>query len=263
MKIFNKENGLEKVYVQYNDLLLLYNLNIIIPDTIYDKVYSDNFNVDDSNKFDFVEFNMKEEIDFFKNVDWILDYNSLNRMSPYELNRYYANSINDISNYVHVPEYIDNEDFNSQYSVLNHKALSIKDFYLTKFGSLEMPFPQVPNYDKVIIDDSVNTGLIITEGFFPNTIVIYKANGCSFVGSDIVYTQLINMAIKMEIKKDPDYYKDAFNYSYHFSLSDDGKCLIVKYRNRRNLSNDDLLLKKKKYKVKSIIKKFIDKIDKK
>ncbi len=263
MKIFNKENGLEKVYVQYSDLLLLYNLNTIIPDTIYDKVYSDNFKVDDSNRFDFVEFNRKEEIDFFKNIDWILDYNSLNRKTPYELNRYYVNSINDISDYIHSTEYINNDDFNYQYDILNHKALSIKDFYFTKFGSLEMTFPQVPNYDKVIIDDTVNTGQIITEGFIPNTIVIYKANGDSFVGSDNVYTKLINTAIEMKTKKDPDYYKDAFNYTSHFSLSDDCKFLIVKYRNRKYLSNDDLLLKKKKYKVKSIIKKFINKVNNK
>lgn len=259
MKIFNKENDLEKVYVQYSDLLLLFNLNIIIPDTIYDKVYSDNFKVDDSNRFDFVEFNKKEDVEFFKNIDWILDYNSLNRMSPYELNRYYVNSINDISDFVHCSKYIDNDDFNSQYSILNHRAISIKDFYFTKFGSLEMPFPQVPNYDKVIIDDTVNTGQIIAEGFIPNTIVIYKANGNPFGGDDIVYTKLINMAIGVEIKNDPGYFKDVFNYSSKFSLSDDCKCLIIKYRSRIKLSNDDLLLKKNKYKVKSIIRKFIDK----
>ena len=65
MKIFNKENDKERVYVQLNDIMELTQTNMPIPASIIDKVFGGKFLiVDDSNRDDFVEFDKKEEIDF-------------------------------------------------------------------------------------------------------------------------------------------------------------------------------------------------------
>ena len=65
MKIFNKENDKERVYVQLNDIMELTQTNMPIPASIIDKVFRGKFLiVDDSNRDDFVEFDKKEEIDF-------------------------------------------------------------------------------------------------------------------------------------------------------------------------------------------------------
>ena len=40
----------------------------------------DNFNINE-----FVEFNNQEEIEFFKNTDWIIDYNEIKKLSEEEI----------------------------------------------------------------------------------------------------------------------------------------------------------------------------------
>lgn len=77
MKIFNVENGKEKVYVQMEDLMFLvhYDLNTGIPASIFDKVFSGGaLFVSDHNRFEFVSFDEEHEIAFFKKLDWMVDY---------------------------------------------------------------------------------------------------------------------------------------------------------------------------------------------
>ena len=52
MKIFNTENGVKKVYVQMNDIMMLNQTDMPIPTSIYEKVFTGI--VDDSNRMDFV-----------------------------------------------------------------------------------------------------------------------------------------------------------------------------------------------------------------
>ena len=51
MKIFNIEHGVEKVYVQINDLLTLYKTEQYIPISIFDKVFSSGLVIDEENKY--------------------------------------------------------------------------------------------------------------------------------------------------------------------------------------------------------------------
>lgn len=86
MKIFNKENDKERVYVQLNDIMELTQTNMPIPASIIDKVFGGKFLiVDDSNRDDFVEFDKKEEIDFFKSIEWITDYKKYRDLTQDEL----------------------------------------------------------------------------------------------------------------------------------------------------------------------------------
>ena len=40
MKIFNEENGIKKVYVQMNDIMMLNQLDELIPASIYEKIFT-------------------------------------------------------------------------------------------------------------------------------------------------------------------------------------------------------------------------------
>ena len=82
MKII--ENG--KIYVQKNDIALLNETDLAIPASIYVKVYGAGIVIiDNSNRFEFVEFTEKEEIEFFKSLDWIVDYNQVKNLSEEEI----------------------------------------------------------------------------------------------------------------------------------------------------------------------------------
>ena len=74
MKIFNVENGVKKVYVQMNDIMMLTHSDISIPASIIEKVFSDVVIVNDSNRMNFVEFTQPNEVEYFDYLDWIIDY---------------------------------------------------------------------------------------------------------------------------------------------------------------------------------------------
>ncbi len=59
MKVF-KENS---VYVQINDLVKLLTLSDGVPDTILKKIHTEEeIIIDDNNRFDFIKFDLPEEV---------------------------------------------------------------------------------------------------------------------------------------------------------------------------------------------------------
>ena len=62
-----------EIYVQRIDLVYLYNFYPNIPDTIYYKIIKECIKINNNNSLEFIKFNKKEEIDFFNNVEYILD----------------------------------------------------------------------------------------------------------------------------------------------------------------------------------------------
>ena len=74
MKIITENS----IFVQRNDITYLNQSNLEVPTSIFGNGVSTTCNV---NKYDFIEFKEKEEIDFFKNIDWLIDYNEVKDLS--------------------------------------------------------------------------------------------------------------------------------------------------------------------------------------
>ena len=65
----------EAIYVQKNDLVFLNQTDIPIPASIFMKAFGKGATIINyNNRFDFVKFEDSKEIEFFKNMDFILDY---------------------------------------------------------------------------------------------------------------------------------------------------------------------------------------------
>ena len=92
MMLFNKENGKEKVYVQYQDLMELINgdFNFSITCFLIDKLFKNDkaLLVDDSNRWKFVEFDKEEEVEFFRKQAWIVNFKEIRGKSFDELLSY-------------------------------------------------------------------------------------------------------------------------------------------------------------------------------
>lgn len=75
----------DEVYVQKNDLAYLYSSSLPIPSFIYNKLLEsiEGF-IDDSNRYDFVKFEEKSEIEYFKGLEWMIDYNEVKDLSEEE-----------------------------------------------------------------------------------------------------------------------------------------------------------------------------------
>ena len=263
MKIFNIEHGVEKVYVQINDLLTLYKTEQYIPISIFDKVFSSGLVIDEENKYDFIGFYDPDEINFFKAIDWIVDGKKLNKKSIDELKNTYMESITDIKSFLedHRSCILD-EDENYEYELLVHRSNSIRDFFRAKYGNLRINFPEVANSEGLIIDDSAKSGMYISESLNPNSIVMSKTSGEQFTGKEPINNQLINRALeKMRVKR-KDTENELFKYKTSYDMSSDLKSFVIRYREGKcKTEKEEQRVLNKSNKVKRLLKKILKKRD--
>ena len=86
MKIFNIENGHEKVYVQREDIAMLNKVDVPYPGVIYTRILDHGVMVvDNSNKDEFIGFTEPDVIEFFKSQDWIIDYKQYRKLKETDL----------------------------------------------------------------------------------------------------------------------------------------------------------------------------------
>ena len=141
----------DKVYVQNKDLQNLLSScdGIAVPASIFDNIFGDIFIVDESNRYEFVEFSNPEDIEFFKKCDWIIDYHDFDGMSVEEIIKYGNKIIDNINRlstkFNSLPEEQRKalyESITSEINRLDYKIDSIRDLALHKKGRLKFYIPR-------------------------------------------------------------------------------------------------------------------------
>lgn len=150
MKIFANN----KVYIQKNDLIYLLRSanNSLVPSSIIDNVFGQIFIVTDSNRYEFVEFYLPEEVEFFNSCDWIVNYNDFDYMSEEEIVDYGC-KINEQRNkiaqaYNDLPEEekkVKYEEVSTQIELLEYKMWSVRDVLWYKQRNLKFDLPEGTN----------------------------------------------------------------------------------------------------------------------
>lgn len=137
------------VYVQKNDIVCLSHSDLSIPSSIFMKVFgNDIVIIDDSNRYDFVEFNDQNDIEFFKGIDWIIDYDEIKDLTEEDLlaqAQSMALAINDIQkrfNFMSLEEREQNVDMLLQCRRLDFKISSLRDILWFKQGHIKMQLPE-------------------------------------------------------------------------------------------------------------------------
>ena len=148
MKIFHTENGKEVVYVQMQDIMYLSNeTDIPIPVTIFTKVFAGVTIVDDSNRFKFVKFDDEHEVEFFKNLKFIIDFNQYKNLTDEQLEeegKELATQANEIAKKWN--SMTEEERKQNSFPYDDHRNLSymikfLAEIYDVKHGKRTMPFP--------------------------------------------------------------------------------------------------------------------------
>ena len=86
MKVF--KNG--KVYVQNEDLVLILRSGELMPTSVLEKIYGNGpVIIVQDNMEDYVEFEEADQVEFFKKLDWIVDYDEMKNLSTEELEKLY------------------------------------------------------------------------------------------------------------------------------------------------------------------------------
>ena len=148
MRIFNIENGTEKVYLQVKDILLLKNYEFEKPEFIDRLVISE-----DLDENDFVEFNKQEEVSFFRSLDWFVDFREV-RYLPHksilalEQNDVASKSeLNKLLLFTSKEELEKRNKMTEMLDIVDNRLKDYESILEFKNGKNRIPFPLVPDYD--------------------------------------------------------------------------------------------------------------------
>lgn len=141
------------VYVQKKDILYLLKNNLPLPKQLF-KNEKSIFIIDDANKYDFVKFENPNIINFFRNLDWIIDYNSVKDLSYFKILELGEN-INQKRNQLTMQfNSLSKEDRKSHLDImdecklLDFKIEGLRDFLWFKQGYLQMNLPENNDYSQ-------------------------------------------------------------------------------------------------------------------
>ena len=138
------------VYVQKNDMAYLEASDLPIPASVFTRVFGNGITIiDDRNRYDFVLFKEKTEIDFFKGLDWMVDYNELKNLSEEEIIKLAENTNeerNEIAatyNSMPVEERQKHSDMVTKCDLLEFKFYSLRDILWMKQGHISINIPKM------------------------------------------------------------------------------------------------------------------------
>ena len=155
MKIITKDCA----YVQYTDIAELIDALIVTkaecPQSVLETCYGTTFTCNSDNQFEFMEFYNEDAIEFFKNLNYIVDYDDVKETSEQALADY-SNSLafnrnKMIQTYNQMSKQKQDEyqeDVKLRTRLLDHKIQTLEQFRLFKAGKLRMDLPEGIEYPK-------------------------------------------------------------------------------------------------------------------
>lgn len=138
----------DAVYVQKNDLAFLNTTDLPIPACVFIKFFGVGSTIIDINRYEFVKFTDIEAIEYFKKLDWIIDYNEVKELNEEETKEV-ALSINEkyekialTFNSLNEEEQKENMNMVRQAQFLEFKFYSLRDILWFKQGHIKMELPE-------------------------------------------------------------------------------------------------------------------------
>lgn len=145
----------DKVYVQKRDIFNLYQSDTPVPVSIYLKVFKDEYIVfDDKTKYEFIEFDEDEEIEFFRNINWMIDYNDIKDLPLEEIAKMAEEVVNKHNklakkyNSMPLNKRVRNNEILRQIDLLDYKIDSYTNFILFREKKIKYDLPEDVSYPK-------------------------------------------------------------------------------------------------------------------
>lgn len=156
MKIFR--NG--SVFVQKQDMGLLMQMDSSIPYSIVLKVFGQGtVIIDEENRYEFIRFDDKHEVKFFKEQDWIVNYDDVKDLSQEEFvllgQKNVQKQIEIAAKYnsLSIKERAKNTDFYDEYQKLQFQFDMLREILWFKQGHIKMDLPEEVDYPETISEE--------------------------------------------------------------------------------------------------------------
>lgn len=228
MKILNHENGIEQIYVQKKKIY-----RKIINETSQDLPnFLKNIEVENK-KNEFIKFSKKEEIDFFKSFEWIVDYKTIKNLKSSQLKlmfEKYANRIDELITQIKLcTEYnLKKIILQKEYNLLLYKIKDIHSIFGNSIKENILSLPLVVDSDKVkYIINYCKQKYKMELCLDPNTIILSKEDNSIFDEHDLskdVFS-LCQAIITLKEKTLDNFYF----ITYTSNLSPDKKRVIMNF----------------------------------
>lgn len=253
MKIFNKENDREKVYVQLYDIMELIQLSNSIPASIIDKTVGKKMLiVNNDNGNDFIEFDDPIEIEFFKSVEWIIDFKKFRDLTPEELKLLIEESVKDANEITEeYNNYSDDEklkdlDLHNRYNVIRLKNEDLKKLYFMKEGKYQPSFPLVPDSDGFSLgNDDPSNPYKISVSLDPTKYLFYRTDGKQLKSDENIPENFIQTGLCLAFMNRNDI-PSSGNCEISYDFSPDNKYLIINTRISEQKKSNQVLNEEKK-----------------
>ena len=269
MKIFNKENEQEKVYVQLNDIMELIDTDMSIPASIVDAVFGTKMLiVDDSNREDFVEFDKKEEVEFFKSIDWIVDYKKYRDLSKEELETLIEDIVSELGviankyNSLSIEEKKANVELCEKYRLLYYKLGEIKQILYMKSGDYNPKLPVVPDSDRFSLESNGKNNLFkLSVSLDPKKYLLYRVDGKELHSDTIIPSGFLQSGLCLALMERKNGSTEGeCEVSYKFS--EDNKYLVIDIKELEQKNYKTNSNKQEKKGFRKLLKRVFDKMKK-
>lgn len=223
------------IYVQKDDLTYLDKVDSIIPTSIYIKLNGIVI-IDNSNKYEFVKFNEPKEIEFFKSLDWIVDYNKVKDLTDEQLKEL-AQSVleekNDIAqklNSMSLEEKQKNMNIVSRCKLLDFKMDSLRYILSFKQGHQHIPFPIVPDSNGFSLVGNDNCAYEIKASLDPNKLLLFRKDGKKISSVDRIPQGFLHTGISIAVMQKNQNNELLGDYEISKYLTEDSQYLVIEFK---------------------------------
>ena len=232
MKIFNEEDGIRKVYVQINDIMMLNYIDKPIPKSVFEQIFNAIVTIDNNNRNEFISFSAPTELEFFDSLKWLIDYKQVRYLSKEEIEKKCQETFDEIDKLAnrYNASKEDNQLLMNQKKLLNYKIMSLKNILLMNQGYKQVSFPIVPDSDGFSFIGDDKCQYAIKGSLNPNRILLFRKDGKKLSSTDKIPQEFLQMGISIVIMESND--KNIFlgDYEINNYLSEDGQYFIIEYK---------------------------------
>ena len=132
-----------EAFVQFNDLGFLQSTDLAIPASIVLKLFENEITIiDDRNRYNFVCFTEAEDIEYFKQLDWMVDYNET-KDSLIEKTLGEMDSISNAYDLIPTNQGKKRRELAKTFSLLEFKFYSLRNILWYKQGHISLNLPEI------------------------------------------------------------------------------------------------------------------------
>jgi len=244
MKIFNRENDSDVVYVQKMDLTMLSSVNELIPKSVKDAIDSTSFS--ESSGKDFVKFTSSDEVRFFSSLSWIIDYGkyiSAGENYIESVRKDFVKQKDELFKKYEAmtdKEKAKDREVSVEHNLLVYKIRGLDEIIKMRNDESDVKVPLVPNGYKSSFTGDDSIPYEMRPALDPNKILLYRKDGKALSLDEKIPLSFLQMGMSIAMLERENTGYVAGDYDVSRYLSDDNKYFVTEYKLQKYIDEEEI-----------------------